>query len=187
MRKLFLIVVCLLPIGCIRVYYTIAPEFHSQGTVSVDGRVDADDPRVTVTVDDVAVDWKDLKTLVEQKMANLPKEGSPAAAAVPVQATSPATPAPHQATAAAMDPPRRMTHSIQVGAYRHLENAEQEAARLTSIGYQARVQKFADSRNGTWYTVRIGDYPTAESARSMADEFFRREKMETAVRPFGSL
>jgi len=34
--------------------------------------------------------------------------------------------------------------------------------------------------------VRIGDYPDAESARFMADEFTRREKRQSAVRPFGS-
>lgn len=184
MRKLLLIAVCLLPIGCIRVHYTIAPEFHSQGTVAVDGRLDADDPRVTVTVDDVAVDWKDLKALVEQKMANPPRESGQVADSAPARVSAPAAVAPPPAVAA---PPLRMTHSIQVGAYRHLENAEQEVARLTSLGYPARVQSFPDSRKRTWYTVRVGDYPTAESARTMADEFFRRERMAAAVRPFGSL
>ncbi len=35
--------------------------------------------------------------------------------------------------------------------------------------------------------VRIGDYPDVESARFMADEFARREKMPSVVRPFGRL
>ena len=35
--------------------------------------------------------------------------------------------------------------------------------------------------------VEIGDFPDAESAPIAADEFTRREKMESAVRPFGKL
>jgi hypothetical protein len=37
------------------------------------------------------------------------------------------------------------------------------------------------------YSLRIGDFPDAESAQIAADEFPRREKMERAVRPFGKL
>lgn len=80
-----------------------------------------------------------------------------------------------------------MTHSVQVGAYRQVENAEQQVARLTAKGYPARMLKFEDSRRRSWYTVRIGDYSDVESARFMADEFARREKMPGVVRPFGRL
>jgi len=74
MKKIILLFVGLLPMGCIQLHYNIAPEFHSEGAVNIDGRIDADDPRVTVTVDDVTVDWKELKELIEKKMANLPTE-----------------------------------------------------------------------------------------------------------------
>jgi cell division protein FtsN len=93
----------------------------------------------------------------------------------------------HSADPAGMDAPPRMTHSVQVGAYRHLVNAEQQIARLTAKGYPARLFETKDSGYQTWYTVRIGDYPTAESARTIADEFSRREKMETFVCPIGKL
>ena len=91
------------------------------------------------------------------------------------------------ADATGMDPPAKPTHSVQVGAYHHLENAEQQVARLAARGYAARLVPMADTGNQTWYTVRIGDYPTQESARTRAVEFTRREKVQTAVRPFGTL
>ena len=98
MRKTTVVPFCLLAAGWIRNTYHIAPEFHGSGSIHIDGRTDADDPQVTATVDDVTMDWKEIKELVE-----------------------------------------------------------------------------------------IGDFPNAESAQIAADEFTRREKMESAVRPFGKL
>ncbi len=187
MQKMGLILLGLLAAGCIQNTYTIAPEFHSSGTVNIDGRVDADDPRVTVTVDDVSVDWKELKELVEKKMATMPKEAKEktllSAASMPAAAPLPAP----KVDSPGMETPTQMTHSVQVGAYRQLENAEQQAARLIAKGYPAQLFKITDSRKRAWYTVRIGDYPDHESARIKAEEFTRRENMQTVVRPFGSL
>lgn len=187
MQRMACSLICLLAMGCIQNTYHIAPEFHSSGTLNIDGRVDADDPRVTVTVDDVAVDWKDLKALVEQKMAALPKETQEKtllrAAAEPAPAPPPAPMNDSPASGAST----QMTHSVQVGAYRQIENAEQQVTRLAARGYPARVLKIEDSRKRAWYTVRIGDYPDAESARFVADEFTRRENMQSVVRPFGGL
>jgi hypothetical protein len=188
MQKMARILFCLLAVGCVQNTYHISPEFHSSGTMSFDGRVDADDPRVTVTVDDVTVDWKDLKELVEKKMASMmPPE---AKEKMPLGAVAAPAPAPQPAPkmdAPAAEIPARMTHSVQVGAYRQIENAEQQVARLAAKGYPARMLKIEDARKRAWYTVRIGDFPDAESARSMADEFTRSEKMQSVVRPFGSL
>jgi cell division protein FtsN len=181
MKKIAWVLFCLFPASCVQNTYHISPEFHSSGTMHFDGRVDADDPRVTVTVDDVTVDWKDLKELVEKKMAAMPQEAKEKALLGAVAAPAPKMEPP------AAETPSRMTHSVQVGAYRQIENADQQAARLTAKGYPARVLRLEDSRKRPWYTVRIGDYPDAESARFMADEFMRREKMPSAVRPFGNL
>lgn len=74
MQKMALILFCSLAAGCVQNTYNISPEFHGSGTFAFDGRVDADDPRVTVTVDDVTVDWKDLKEVVEKKLASMPPE-----------------------------------------------------------------------------------------------------------------
>jgi len=187
MKKIILLFVGLLPMGCIQLHYNIAPEFHSEGAVNIDGRIDADDPRVTVTVDDVTVDWKELKELIEKKMANLPTETKQKTGLAPAQAVPSGAVTLPTADAAVMGRPAKPTHSVQVGAYRHLENAEQQVARLAARGYPARLVPMADSGNRTWYTVRIGDYPTQESARTRAVEFTRREKIQTAVRPFGTL
>lgn len=187
MKKIILLLVCLLPMGCIQLHYNIAPEFHSEGAVNIDGRIDADDPRVTVTVDDVTVDWKELKELIEKKMASLPKEPKQKTGLAPAQAVPAGALTLRAADATGMDPPAKPTHSVQVGAYRHLENAEQQVARLAARGYAARLVPMADTGNQTWYTVRIGDYPTQESARTRAVEFTRREKIQSAVRPFGTL
>ncbi len=187
MLKMGLILFCLLAVGCIQNTYNITPEFHNSGSVNIDSRVDADDPRVTVTVDDVTMDWKELKEMVEKKMAAMPKETQEktllGAVAAPANA---ALPAPKDAPPPVKEP-ALMTHSVQVGAYRQLENAEQQVTRLTAKGYPARMIRFEDSRKRAWYTVRIGDFPDAIAGRTAADEFTYRERMPSAVRPIGSL
>jgi hypothetical protein len=187
MQIIIFLLICVLPMGCVRLYYNIAPEFHSDGIVNVDGRLDADDPRVTVTVDDVTVDWKELKTLIEKQMANSPRELKLKRELVPVQklvSTSVSHPATNPMVA---DSKPRMTHSVQVGAFRRLENAEQAIASLSAKGHPAQLVQITDSRKQNWYTVRIGDFPSIESARARADEFVRRENMQSVVRPYGSL
>ena len=54
--------------GCIRMVHEITPEFQSGGTVNINIRTDSDDPNVNVTVDDVQMDWKELKSLIEKKL-----------------------------------------------------------------------------------------------------------------------
>jgi cell division protein FtsN len=187
MKKIALLLVCLLPMGCIQLHYNIAPEFHSEGAVNIDGRIDADDPRVTVTVDDVTVDWKELKELIEKKMASLPKESKQKTGLAPAQAVPAGALTIPAAAATPPDAPAKSAYSVQVGAYRHIANAEQQVARLAARGYAARLVPMAGSGNQTWYTVRIGDYPSQESARVRAVEFTRREKIQSAVRPYDTL
>jgi cell division septation protein DedD len=177
----------MLPIGCIRLNYNIAPEFHSQGSVTIDGRIDADDPRVTVTVDDVTMDWKEFKSLMEQKMSKLPKESRHPVDNDPIQAAPSVSLTPHSADWAVLDASAGMTHSVQVGAFRHFENAQHLVINLIERGYPAQLFEIKDSRNRMWYTVRIGDYPTVQSAQTGAYEFTRREKIQSVVRPYGSL
>ena len=81
--------------------------------------------------------------------------------------------------------PSRMTHSVQVGAFLYPENAEHTAAQLTSKGYSAKIFQMTDSKGRTWYTVRIGDYPSRQAAQAQVDEFSRREHMISVVRPYG--
>lgn len=82
-------------------------------------------------------------------------------------------------------PSVRPTHSVQVGAYLVPENATKQAELLTARGYAARVFEVVDSGGRRWHTVRIGDYPSREVARSRADEFTRTEQLQSIVRPYG--
>jgi general secretion pathway protein A len=84
-------------------------------------------------------------------------------------------------------PPAEMTHSVQVGAFIDIKNAETLIATLHAKGYPARMIRIPDSRGLTWYAVRIGDYPSREIARRHAKMFSSREKMESIVRPYGKM
>jgi type II secretory pathway predicted ATPase ExeA len=84
-------------------------------------------------------------------------------------------------------PSPKMTHSIQVGAFLKLDYAKRVVRQLKAKGYPAQIVPVKDSKDRSWHTVRIGDYPSKEAAQAMADAFSALEKMETAVRPFGEL
>jgi general secretion pathway protein A len=115
---------------------------------------------------------------------NKPAKPGPIVAPV-LPAKSPATT--NEDSSVAPMPSPRMTHSVQVGAFREGEYAKQLVDELTAKGYSARIVPVSDSRQRTWLTVRIGDYPTHEAAKAEADAFSARENMQTAVRPFGKL
>ena len=84
-------------------------------------------------------------------------------------------------------PSPEMTHSVQVGAFLKMENARKLVSQLKGKGYSSDIVSVQDSKNRMWHTVRIGDYPSEETARTRADEFSSLENMETAVRPFNKL
>ena len=94
-----------------------------------------------------------------------------------------ANPAPEKV----LQPAAKMTHSVQVGAFRIREQAEKLVGTLKKKGYPAGILPVTDSKARTWYTVRIGDYPSRDVARQQAEAFTAREKMESAVRPFEKL
>ena len=79
----------------------------------------------------------------------------------------------------------QMTHSVQVGAFFILDYAKTLVGQLEAKGYPVQIVPIKDSMARSWYTVRIGDYPSKEAAQANADAFSALEKMETAVRPFG--
>jgi general secretion pathway protein A len=106
------------------------------------------------------------------------------AAAGPDAAVPPPAPV-KKAVAAAKGSAPPMTHSVQIGAYLVPENARIQAQRLGAKGYPARIFEVKDSQGRSWYTVRIGDYPSREAARRQADEFTRREQAPSVVRPVG--
>ncbi len=77
-----------------------------------------------------------------------------------------------------------MTHSVQVGAFRRTENAEDLIAQLAVKGYSAQIVEIPDSQGRLWFTVRIGDHPTLESAAEQAGIFMENENMKTFIRPY---
>ena len=77
-----------------------------------------------------------------------------------------------------------MTHSVQVGAFRRIENAEDLINRLEAKGYSARIVEVPDRQGRLWFTVRIGDHPTLESAEEHARIFMESENMRTFIRPY---
>jgi len=81
----------------------------------------------------------------------------------------------------------KMTYSVQVGAYRIKNNAIKRIELLKEKGYPGRILSVTDFAGKIWYTVRIGNFPSRESAHQHAVEFSAKEKMETAVRPYGKL
>ena len=112
--------------------------------------------------------------------ANATETKGPAAKAAVMQ---PAGSAPEQV----LPPPVKMTHSVQVGAFRNRKQSEKLVRALKEKGYPAGILPVTDAKARTWYTVRIGDYPSRDMALQQADAFTSREKMESAVRPFEKL
>lgn len=84
-------------------------------------------------------------------------------------------------------PAAKPRYSLQVGAFRNSENANQYVNQLKQKGYGAYIFMKADSNAKTWHTVRIGDYiywSEASSARSM---FMKKEEKPAFVTFFNSL
>ena len=77
-----------------------------------------------------------------------------------------------------------MTHSVQVGAFRRIGNAVNLIDRLEAKGYSARIFEYPDPQGRLWFTVRIGDHPTLESAEEQARIFMDNENMRTFIRPY---
>jgi cell division protein FtsN len=79
---------------------------------------------------------------------------------------------------------QKMTHSVQVGAFRRIINAADMIDQLAVRGYSARIVEIPDKKGRIWFTVRIGDHPTLESAEVQAREFMEKESMKTFIRPY---
>jgi cell division protein FtsN len=79
---------------------------------------------------------------------------------------------------------QKMTHSVQVGAFRRLVNAADLIDQLAVRGYSAQIVEIPDNKGRIWFTVRIGDHPTLESAEVQAREFMEKENLRTFVRPY---
>lgn len=61
-------------------------------------------------------------------------------------------------------------YTIQVSAWRDQETAQKYAKRLEDAGYPAFVEQ-RQAKDGSWYTVRIGRYPSIKAARKAVESF----------------
>ncbi len=80
--------------------------------------------------------------------------------------------------------PPMMIHSVQVGAFRRIGNAVNLIDRLEAKGYSAQIFEYPDPQGRLWFTVRIGDHATLESAEEQARIFTANENMRTFIRPY---
>lgn len=81
---------------------------------------------------------------------------------------------------------RRLTHSVQVGAFLEETNALKQVKLLEKTGYQPHILTVTGPDGRTWFTVRIGDYPSIEMARQQSDAFTTSENTASAVRPYNA-
>ena len=78
----------------------------------------------------------------------------------------------------------KMTHSVQVGAFRRIVNAADLVDQLALKGYSAQIVEISDDQGRIWFTVRIGNHPTLESAVEQARVFKENENLKTFIRPY---
>jgi cell division septation protein DedD len=123
------------------------------------------------------------KNREDAEMPNLPKPAAapakpeppaqkPAEPIVPPKAEKPAAaPAPPSAppppAAASAAPGKPLT--VQIAAVKSEEEARRLLERLRQRGYAAYVEAIAIPDKGTWYRVRMGEFPSKEFARSTID------------------
>jgi len=114
-----------------------------------------------------------------QKPAETPvaaKVEKPAATPAPPVASPPA-PAPPAAPAV---PGKPLT--VQVAAVKSEEEARQLSERLRQRGYAAYIEPIAIPDKGTWYRVRMGEFPSKEFARSTMERL-QKDGFAPAVVP----
>jgi tetratricopeptide (TPR) repeat protein len=78
-------------------------------------------------------------------------------------------------------------YTVQTGAFLSEENAAQRQIYLAKKGYPAAVVMFTDRKGRIWHTVRLGRYENLKDARQAAKKLAAKEKIQTSVRPGGSL
>jgi len=83
--------------------------------------------------------------------------------------------------------PEAGSYSVQVSACRKKVSADGDISRLLKEGYHPYIFETTDSGGGTWYLVRIGDYPSLKEAGAVADAYERKEGKDAVVTPSNSL
>lgn len=98
----------------------------------------------------------------------------------PASATmSPPTPSSGSAGIRPEKPSPRYT--VQVAAVKDRPTAEALKDRLKRKGYPVFILPFDIPKRGTWFRVRVGHFAKRETAREMARQLSRRERLSTYV------
>ena len=84
------------------------------------------------------------------------------------------------------DRPKKI-YTVQVGAFLSEENAVKRRIYLAKKGYRLEIVRFTDRKGRVWHTVRLGQYENLKEARKVAKTLAAKEKIQTSVRPGGSL
>lgn len=118
--------------------------------------------------------------------ASLPRETAPVISAMEEPRPEPAAappvlPEPEPAILMASDSQGR--YSLQIGAFRQVENSVKVIQDLQSKGYEPYV--IEERGRSVLKTVRIGRFVKRGEALKAASDFRRREGMEAIVRPIG--
>jgi septal ring-binding cell division protein DamX len=116
-----------------------------------------------------------LKMSVPAQPKAEPKKETVAQATPPKQA-SPDKPQ-EEVTKPSAPKPETMkgTYTVQVYAFREKGNAEVVLKRLTESGYPAFIEPI-EAKGMTWYTVRIGRYPSVSEAKKAVEGFAQEIK-----------
>gem|GEM_PF-1415120 len=77
--------------------------------------------------------------------------------------------------------------TIQVGAYRTKAYADEWFERLQKAGYAPFIFEVQDARKVAFFTVRIGQFASRESAMQAVHDFRKKEKVPAVIRRSGAL
>lgn len=84
-------------------------------------------------------------------------------------------------------PEKAERFSIQVGAFRVKQFANERASILKALGYDPYIFSATGAKGRTWHTVRIGKYETLEKAEAALSSFSRKSDFPTAIVHVNSL
>lgn len=72
-------------------------------------------------------------------------------------------------------------YTVQTGAYKDRESAEQQVSKLERRGFDARIEKAAVPGKGVWYRVRVGSSLTQSEAGSLASKIRKSAGLEASA------
>jgi cell division septation protein DedD len=99
------------------------------------------------------------------------------------QSNAPITPEPKPAAkqAARPKPSADSQFTIQVGAYRNKNYAENAMSRLSRKGYEAYIFEDTDAKSRTWHMVRFGNFSTHQAAQRALGAYKDKEQKKAII------